>query len=180
MNIYEIAENIDKSSGYNADIDKIAKEEFGLDLNGEYSDRFIMVPYESWLCTDTHVGGFLLFLDDMFVGCSWQDARKSDTEYFWKSKETYTQVREFLIELMPYDSEYFQLIIEEDLGEGYEVGYSRPELIGMELIVKSTGERVKALKIYKEVGKWSEIKVQAISGEERLIDIRDLLIPYIV
>lgn len=52
-----------------------------------------------WICTDTLVGIFFLFLKDEFVGVRIQAARKDDSYFYWKDSETFEKVKNWFTEL---------------------------------------------------------------------------------
>lgn len=52
-----------------------------------------------WLCTDTHVGTACYFLNDELVAVSQQDARKSDKNIFFVSKEAADKMRSYILSL---------------------------------------------------------------------------------
>ena len=52
----------------------------------------------TWICTDTLVGIFFLFLKGEFVGCRSQNARKNDSYFHWKDKEAYEKVKKWFWE----------------------------------------------------------------------------------
>lgn len=49
----------------------------------------------TWMCTDTLVGIFFLFLHDEFVGVRIQTGRKSDSHFYWKCIDTFYKVKEW-------------------------------------------------------------------------------------
>ncbi len=60
---------------------------------------FTRRPIWRWLCTDTVVGLFAVYLHDEFVCVSWQSARKNHTEYKWASEEAFHHVKSLLEKL---------------------------------------------------------------------------------
>jgi len=55
-------------------------------------------PVDTWMCTDTVVGLYLLWMDNKWVGFSWQPARKSSIDHYWTSLEDATAVRQMLLD----------------------------------------------------------------------------------
>lgn len=57
-------------------------------------------PELTWTCTDTAVGLSFVYLDKKIVAIRYQQARKSDSEYYWTSQESYDECRKYLLELL--------------------------------------------------------------------------------
>ena len=51
----------------------------------------------NWVCTDTGVGLRFYFLNDEFIGASFQPARKSDEEFQWVSQEAFDKCKEYIL-----------------------------------------------------------------------------------
>jgi hypothetical protein len=64
----------------------------------------------NWLCTDTTVGIAVYTLDGEIVGISLQSARKSAENFYWVSKESCQQVREYVESNMQEDQDEPELI----------------------------------------------------------------------
>jgi hypothetical protein len=101
MNINTLLETLDKSRmGGFYDVEDLGHE-FGLCGGVCYGmsieDDFKECEHRdvTWMCTDTLVGIFFLFLHDEFVGVRIQHARKSDSYYYWKDQATYERVKEW-------------------------------------------------------------------------------------
>lgn len=131
MNIKEIAQRVDKSEKNSVWIDiQEFGEEFGLgwcNYNDD-DDEFKIKSYyfQKWICTDTHVGCTVIFLNDDFVGVSEQRARKSDKRYSWLSQESYKRVKDHVVSLIVEDSGDIGMHIvdlEKDWGDGYQLEY---------------------------------------------------------
>jgi hypothetical protein len=70
---------------------------YGMDISKDFKE--LEHKDVTWMCTDTLVGIFFLFLHKEFVGCRLQVARKSDSHYYWKDQETYNKVKKwFMVE----------------------------------------------------------------------------------
>jgi len=72
-------------------------------------------PLHTWRCTDTIVGWKALFLNDEFICITYQPARKSDTKYFWASKEAINKTHNYLISVIPKKETGFNILSEKDL-----------------------------------------------------------------
>jgi len=59
----------------------------------------IDIPELTWTCTDTLVGMCAIYLDKNLVAISLQTARKDDVYYFWKDRECFNKVKEYLLSL---------------------------------------------------------------------------------
>ena len=99
MKIEYLLETLDKSRmcGF-WDVEDLGSE-FGLSGGSCYGmrieDDFKECEHRdvTWLCTDTLVGIFFLFLHGEFVGVRVQTARTSDSQYYWKDAEAYHKVK---------------------------------------------------------------------------------------
>lgn len=96
MKVRDIIKNLDKSDKNRAWIDcsKLASE-LGLSYNWiNLEDHgFSAYWFSKWLCTDTMVGGSVIFYQNEPVALTWQNGRKSDTSYGWiGGKETYKKI----------------------------------------------------------------------------------------
>jgi hypothetical protein len=99
MNINDLFETLDQShmQGF-YDVEDLGYE-FGLSggicYNMRIENDFKECKHRdvTWMCTDTLVGIFFLFLNDEFVGLRIQTARKSDSHFYWKNATTYDKVK---------------------------------------------------------------------------------------
>ena len=67
--------------------------------------RLFEYPLYETICTDTHVGEYLLFLDDEFVALKQYHNRKSDTEVTYVSKEAKDLVRAYVKSFLEEEEE---------------------------------------------------------------------------
>lgn len=189
MKLREIIERVDRSyfNENEPSYSELASNEFGLngyDVTQDWDKgRLKTYSYAKWLCTDTHVGGLIYFLDDECVAVSWQNARKSDEDIDWISKEAYIKVRDYLISLMVQEDEsdkkiYLDLDVEQ--GDGFQVSYGS-QLLTKNMILKSTNEKVTVIKKfdgYDKINSWQTVEVEFEDGRKELINLSELLIPY--
>lgn len=75
----------------------------------------------SWLCTDTIVGFYAVYLDDELVAQTFKKARKSSLEIKFISKEAAIKVRDFLLECMQSDDDEQLFQISETLNNKISV-----------------------------------------------------------
>lgn len=99
---------------YTVDVDRLI-EHFGLDSMGSYvyeelDQRLKAYPIRTWLCTDTTVGLYAIWMDGVPVGCSWQSCRKANVGYSWINAEAATLVRDMLLSMIKIEP--FPLIAE--------------------------------------------------------------------
>lgn len=67
--------------------------------------RLCSMWFDRWLCTDTHVGGKILFFDGKPFGLSYHPARKSDKTIVIFDTVIAKEVKEFMISmLLPNDN----------------------------------------------------------------------------
>ena len=90
----------DKSIQTSPDCEKLSSQ-FGIyNLYWSEDTRLKAYHVKTWLCTDTWVGWVAYFLDSEFVCLSTQNARKSDTEFEFVSKEAHSKLRDYLFSLV--------------------------------------------------------------------------------
>ncbi len=81
------------------DVSKICNE-FDIDDSyidwNKFSEHVSNIPLNTWMCTDTIVGLWAIFLDNEFVALKWQSARKSRERIFWESEELALKTKKFL------------------------------------------------------------------------------------
>jgi len=116
--------------GYTAPLDEIASV-FGFsaydfpDEDNTIDRRLKAYPIWEWLCTDTHVGLYAIYLDDIPVGCSWQSARKNDIEISWLSEEAVERTRRFLMDQLDKTVPTFQFVGDAEITDDFStVGYT--------------------------------------------------------
>ena len=101
MKLQKIIESLDKSESNRKELcyTDLAQGEFNIydDLDQDWDNpRLTAYRFKEWLCTDTLVGGTILFLDDEPVAQGWQNGRKSYVIYHWFSQDAYDKVLNFL------------------------------------------------------------------------------------
>lgn len=128
------------------------------------------------LCTDTWVGITAIFLDEQFAGLSYQTARKADTKYMW-AESMAENVKYFLLECKNEATPCLSYIdMDEDLGEGYPINYTGQMLVKKVLY---KGDLVGVTKDSDEgYTNFHNITVRHTSGEEEVVDVRDILVPW--
>ena len=78
-----------------------------------------------WQCTDTWVGSIAWFLDGEFVYYTFQNARKSNIDYKYASKEAYNKVVVFVLSMLRQDERESDLMdLEEEIPEKFTVEYN--------------------------------------------------------
>ncbi len=186
MKLKEIIENIDKSEKNSCDIDfeKLLSE---FDINGyfpyiDYKDSKLRSYYiVNWQCTDQFVGGRAYFLDDKLVCTSWQSARKSSEDFSWVSKETYNEVKQYVISLLYNEDKEINVIdLDEEWNDGFEINYGS-QLLTDNVIYKPTVEMVKVVKKwwnYTDIDNWENLEIQFQDGKKEIVSMSDILIPY--
>lgn len=130
MTIRQLVEGIDldKQTGYEADLNKIAEE---FDINYYFNERTDRLKYyytKVWLCTDTWVGERAYFLDGEFVMYSYQQARKSSEYFTFVSAETRAMVKEYIMSLIAVEDGVVDtgiyLNLDEEISNRFQVGYN--------------------------------------------------------
>ncbi len=94
-------------------------------LSLEDTDCFKCYWLAKHLCTDSHVGFRVYFLDGKPVAMSHQTGRKCGETFEWVSIEAFKNTHSFLLSLIEDDElpTPNMLDFEEELGEGYPVDY---------------------------------------------------------
>jgi len=135
MKFRELLEKLDKRLQNQANIDLYDfGSEFGIELDyycEDVNNRLVGYYLTKWLCTDTWVGSIALFLDNEFIGYSYQPARKSDKTYKFLNKELFDKTREYLltlVEAQEFEYPNFDINLDEELGEGYILDYNGQHL----------------------------------------------------
>lgn len=128
MKLKDLLTNVRKDHAHDVDVERVARE-FNLDYWGwDENSKLRAYAVEQWLCTDTWVGMYAIYLDDELVGVSIQRARKSTTEYSWVGEEQAQKVKEYILSIMEEDDPVHTILteeqLEEDWGEMYQLGYS--------------------------------------------------------
>lgn len=92
-------------------------EEMGLQDNAfdeDVSGRLTFKPAVTWICTDTEVGLYVIFLDQQPVATGFKRFRTSGTQFVWKSQESFEQTRAFVLSLMSVNDIEAPYVEEED------------------------------------------------------------------
>lgn len=102
--IYDkISEAIDKNDRDECDILFVEDHELDWD-KWDAQSRLNSMWFDRWLCTDTHVGGKILFFDDKPFALSYQPGRKSDKTIVIFNTVIAEEVKEFMSTmLLPHD-----------------------------------------------------------------------------
>lgn len=165
------------------------------DESDELDEKLKSYPLFDWLCTDTHVGLYALYLGDKPVGCTMQTARKNSIEVRWLSNEAAEEVRTFILSCDKH-SNVALIDPEEEVGVPNGVSYTSQLLTDDGFY---QGRPVKVLVRYDRVGITTDPKYRrpghsycvavgwdASEGnhllvqdgdEQRLIPVKDFEIP---
>lgn len=138
---------------------------------------------KKWYCTDTYVGTTVYFLDNEFIGYSIQNARKSDENFKFVSKELAEKLRNYLQSLVEttYDYELMdENELDEEFSDTFKIEYNS-QILHKEAFLN--GELVQ---ITKKIYPWNDkryryhhtVEVKLPSGENIEVDCRDLDFEY--
>lgn len=186
MKLRELIAKVDRSDKNedDADIDAFCQ---ALDINEwlgwnkDFDERVKGYALTQWLCTDTHVGMNVYFMDDEPVAVSTQSARKSDVYIRFVSEESAIKVRDFILSLVQEDHKFYPTIaaLDDEYGEDYTVRYHS------ELLTDTGfygGELVKVqrrkMDYNEHVDDWSKVDVLLSDGTLERIHLSDFKIPY--
>ncbi len=148
-----------------------------------WSDDVRLKAYlvKTWLCTDSWVGWVAYFLDGEFVCISSQNARKSDVDFEFTSKEAALQVRDYLLSLRDLeDMQTIYLIdLDTEVPEKYKIEYNSQIL---HRTAWNSTEKVKIVKTrypyeYKGNG-FHIVEVEYSDGQRLEVDCRNLDFEY--
>lgn len=135
-----------------------------------------------WQCTDTWVGLAIIFLNDECVGLSYQSGRKSQETYWWVSKQTRIDVRDYILSLIKppiYDDDYEGIGLDEDISDLCKISYAS-EIIGSKTRkCLYNGEEVKIINTF--YGKYdnNDVEIELPSGEHIITGCEHLDFPLI-
>lgn len=103
MKLTDILANLDKSDKNKtmADLDEFGEEFCLYSLSGydTFNERVTGYWIRKHNCTDTWVGVIAYFLDDKFLCITQQEARKSDTYFYFASDKMMRKLHSFLLTL---------------------------------------------------------------------------------
>ena len=192
MKLIDALKNVDRSDDNVQwiDLDEVAHalNFYGHDLDWSEDSKLLSYPVANWYCTDSYVGIYALYLEDELVGYTYQAARKSDIEYHWLNHDAVTKVSDYIRSLnMLKEPPYSYLNPDEELGEGYSIGYRCQLLSDMTTAtLKSSGETVtidhERNRQYNIAhGPYTEMEwlyVILANGTKEFVDCSTLLFPY--
>lgn len=133
MKLSEAFEKIDKSPDNEDDIGESFMTELGFDEWDLYDVQDYLQPrlkiywFSRWLCTDTWVGGRLIFWDGKPLGVLSQFARKSSERYEFieGSQETLAEIKQFIREKLPIPDRHIEYVsFDEEIGDNFHVNYT--------------------------------------------------------
>lgn len=192
MKLIDIIRNVKRtdnpspSSWDYADLTQIMNEFDIYDYLDSANTRITVSFYEKRLCTDSHVGGRVYFLDDDVIAISYQTGRKSSETFKWVSKEDFEKTHQYLLSLVNDTSEIpFTLLVDEDyeveMDEGHYVEFAGG-ILADELILKNDNSRVKLIdRLTKVYGTTSQyVKIKLASGDEQIVSTKEVLVPYLI
>lgn len=190
MKLIDLINNVDKSEQNEETSIRWNLELFCNELNYSANSWSLKQPDDNirlkcyWAanhcCTDTYVGIRLYFLDDQFVALSTQAGRKCDEHIEWKDKSSAMNVLSYIRSIDDPEEiqEFNSMDLEEEMGDGYPIGYTGQMLVKEVLY---NGELVTVIKDKSECyTNFHNIVIRTGAGEEKTIDVRDILVPWYV
>jgi|GEM_PF-1756746 len=150
------------------------------DLGWSDDTRLKAYHVKTWLCTDSWVGWEAYFLDNEFVYLSSQNARKSDVDFEFVSKEAGIKVRDYLLSLTSNERENYIPILDlkQEFPEKYKIEYNSQIL---HRTAWFGAEKVKIKKTryaYDSVHYFHTVEIENEKGEVLEVDCRDLEFEY--
>ncbi len=138
--------------------------------------------YASWICTDTRVGGSIIFLDGEPVAATWQSARKDDERYWWFSAEAAAKMRQRLLDIQIKTAPPAVKLVDldMDMSDGFHVSFSS-QLLTDDVIWR--GRPAKVVKVYgtryeRPVEHWSTVDLEQDGVVTPNVPMEDVLVPY--
>lgn len=186
MKLSELIAKVDRSKKnlLSADADAFCQ---ALDINEylgwdqRFDDRVKGYALTQWLCTDTHVGMNVYFMDDEPVAISSQTARKNDTDMYFVSSEAAQKVKDFILSLVEEQHPFNPSLVDldEEMGDYYTVNYHSELLTDKGLYGDDEVNVVRRRMDYGEhVDEWSKVDVTLPDGTQERIHLCDFKIPY--
>lgn len=186
MGLMEAASRIDKSkeNEEGVDLDELCQE-FDLDFSPgwhqEVEKRLKSYWLFNWQCTDTWVGGALIFLDGEFVGTSMQQFRKSSVEFEWVDTEKAEKVRAFVKSIVESEQTYSPGMcdLEERFTPTFNIAYSG-QLLRRHYSGFWKGEPVTVTQIFSafdQIDRWDSVVVKTAAGVDMIIPMSEYDIP---
>lgn len=185
MKLSELIAKVDRSkkNSLSADVDAFCQ---ALDINEylgwdqRFDGRVKGYALTQWLCTDTHVGMNVYFMDDEPVAVSNQSARKSDTYLSFVSAEAAQKVKDFILSLVNNNAvDPVVCNLDEEMGDHYTVNYHSELLTDKGFYGDDQVTVVRRRMYYGEhVDEWSKVDVILPDGTQDRIHLSDFKIPY--
>lgn len=109
-NLEELAEELDIRDTWNIDYYNIDSKKICYEKG-----------FDNWTCWDTEVGQYMIYLNDEPVAIRFKEYRKSDSEYYWFSKDSIENMKAYINSLMPKEDYSKYSIIEDDVKKDVEI-----------------------------------------------------------
>lgn len=184
MTIKQVLDNLDysKKESINNDIFYEVCNDLPWHIDLEDYNVF-MHPIANWLCTDTHVGYYVITHNNDPIAITCQSGRKNCVNIFWISQKKADEFIKFLNSLnnqKPGINLIGSLEQFIDDGRGIFVEFSG-QLLTKELIFVETGEIVKVDKTfsdYNQIDDWRFVVVEFKDGIKKKLKMSEVLVPY--
>jgi len=153
-----------------------------LEFDEEGFKRLTECYITKWLCTDQFVGMKAYFLDDNFICCSNQSARKSDMEFTFQSASDYNELRKFILSFSEVEDSYLKMVnpdfFEQEMSPSYSVHYTS-QILPSQHKLSYQGQPVGYVCDPDKKSLCSKrVCVKTPENEERIVDVEDLNISY--
>jgi len=168
----------DKRIQTNPDWEELAQE-FGIDLYWSEDSRLKAYHVKTWQCTDTWVGWEAYFLDKELICLSSQNARKSDKDFEFISRESYIKVKDYLLSLTVDEKTINILDLEFNIPEKYTINYNDQILHKTAWLDGSKVEILKRKYSFNEKEKYFHtVEIKTEDDNVKEVDCRELLFDY--
>ena len=184
MKLKEIIEKIDKSKPSKVELYGFGYHNFNIgDCCGWFeSDELVTYNISEWLCTDTHVGLKLYFLNDVPVAVGRKMFRKQTEHISWISEDLRMSVKKHIEETLDYqdDVEFDLVDLDDDYGDGYKMDFynyyckNKKCFYNKEEVIIIGGEDREGSTYFQNP------IIQFNNGETRVVEMSELLFPYFI
>ena len=184
MTLYEIIEKAKTKKHTEVDVwtmaDRLGLDSYNIENVPEVSP-ITQCYFIQWLCTDSYVGGSILFFNEEPVAVTSQQGRKCDLNIEWLSSESYYKVYNY-VKSFTKEKHFFDVLSELDKqaewGETYSVEFTG-QLLPKNKQLFYNNERVEFLRSGNPKDIIDQTAIIKLSdGSEKKVDVSDLMIEY--
>lgn len=149
----------------------------------KFEKRLTARFYATWLCTDTHVGGRVYYLDGEPVAVSWQPGRKWPEEIKFLSLNAVAAVKRCMLDCCldtGPDMSGLLVDMDEDKGDGYKLMYGG-QALRKDCLHEPSGRSCEITETFNrldDIAKWTTAVVRFEDGGVESVPMNELLFSY--